>query len=191
MGSSLGFGSSECDCGSLRIRALFGLAFASAPDVQSLTSPHPANSPDHSSIGTPSGSRLRGNTLRLLVGTRFQFLFHSPPGVLFTFPSRYSFTIGRQRYLALDSGLPSFPLWRPSEWYSGNPTGDRALSSTRLSLSLAGLSRHLLLPCDFLNSLADQQIRVSAPTTHDLQRLTPYAQVVFGLFPFRSPLLRE
>ncbi len=85
---------------------------------QALTSPHPANSPDHSSIGTPSGYRLRGNTLRLLVGTRFQFLFHSPPGVLFTFPSRYSFAIGRQRYLALDSGLPSFPLWRPSEWYS-------------------------------------------------------------------------
>ena len=28
-------------------------------------------------------------TLPLLVGTRFQVLFHSPPGVLFTFPSRY------------------------------------------------------------------------------------------------------
>ena len=32
--------------------------------------------------------------LRPLVGTRFQVLFHSPSGVLFTFPSRYSFTIG-------------------------------------------------------------------------------------------------
>src|SRR5699024_1891693 len=32
--------------------------------------------------------------LRLLVGTRFQVLFHSPAGVLFTFPSRYWFTIG-------------------------------------------------------------------------------------------------
>ena len=28
------------------------------------------------------------------VGTRFQVLFHSPPGVLFTFPSRYLCTIG-------------------------------------------------------------------------------------------------
>ena len=28
------------------------------------------------------------------MGTRFQVLFHSPPGVLFTFPSRYWFTIG-------------------------------------------------------------------------------------------------
>ena len=34
--------------------------------------------------------------LRLLVGARFQVLFHSPPGVLFTFPSRYWSTIGRR-----------------------------------------------------------------------------------------------
>ena len=27
--------------------------------------------------------------LLLFVDTRFQVLFHSPPGVLFTFPSRY------------------------------------------------------------------------------------------------------
>ena len=31
-----------------------------------------------------------------IVDIRFQFLFHSPPGVLFTFPSRYLFTIGHQ-----------------------------------------------------------------------------------------------
>ena len=47
--------------------------------------------------------------LPLLVGIRFQVLFHSPPGVLFTFPSRYLFTIGHHGYLALESGLPSFP----------------------------------------------------------------------------------
>ncbi len=29
------------------------------------------------------------NPLRLLVGAKFQDLFHSPPGVLFTFPSLY------------------------------------------------------------------------------------------------------
>src|SRR5262245_17314572 len=34
--------------------------------------------------------------LRPLVGTRFQVLFHSPPGVLFTFPSRYWSAIGHQ-----------------------------------------------------------------------------------------------
>src|SRR5688500_8728305 len=108
MGSSLGFGSSACDygpCGPRPIQTRF--RFGSGR--QALTSPHTANSPDHSSIGTPSRYRLRGNTLRLHVGTRFQGLFHSPPGVLFTFPSRYWFTIGHQRYLALGSGLPRFP----------------------------------------------------------------------------------
>ena len=29
------------------------------------------------------------NALRQLVNTGFQVLFHSPPGVLFTFPSQY------------------------------------------------------------------------------------------------------
>ena len=36
-------------------------------------------------------------------------LFHSPSGVLFTFPSRYWFTIGGQEYLALEGGPPRFP----------------------------------------------------------------------------------
>ena len=35
-------------------------------------------------------------------------LFHSPHGVLFTFPSRYLFTIGRQKYSALEGGPPRF-----------------------------------------------------------------------------------
>ena len=33
--------------------------------------------------------------LLLFVCMRFQDLFHSPPGVLFAFPSRYWFTIGQ------------------------------------------------------------------------------------------------
>ena len=40
-------------------------------------------------------------TLWLFVSQRFQVLFHSPPGVLFTLPSRYSCAIGRQRVLSL------------------------------------------------------------------------------------------
>ncbi len=51
----------------------------------------------------------RHSGLWLLVSTWFQGLFHPPDGVLFTFPSRYCFTIGRSMYLALESGLPSFP----------------------------------------------------------------------------------
>ena len=52
------------------------------------------------------------NGLRQLVGTWFQELFHSPPGVLFTSPSRYWFTIG------LLGGV--FSLAR---WSSRIPTG--------------------------------------------------------------------
>jgi hypothetical protein len=72
--------------------ALFGLAFATATPP-GLTSPRTANSQAHSSKGTPSPHKVR---LRRLVGTRFQVLFHSPPGVLFTFPSRYWSAIGHQ-----------------------------------------------------------------------------------------------
>ncbi len=46
--------------------------------------------------------------LRLLVSTQFQDLFHSPLGVLFTFPSRYWFTIDRIIYLALAGGPAGF-----------------------------------------------------------------------------------
>src|SRR2546423_11669136 len=84
MGRSLRFGSRMRDSD-----ALFGLAFATA-SPHGLTSPRITNSQAHSSKGTQSRPHLKGvTTLPRLVGTRFQVLFHSPPGVLFTFPSRY------------------------------------------------------------------------------------------------------
>ena len=52
---------------------------------------------------------LAHSTLRLLVGTRFQVLFHSPPGVLFTFPSRYWSTIGHRRVFRLGGWSPLLP----------------------------------------------------------------------------------
>ena len=52
--------------------------------------------------------RHRTNRLRLLVRTQFQDLFHSPSGVLLTFPSRYLYTIDRKIYLALEGGPSSF-----------------------------------------------------------------------------------
>ena len=47
--------------------------------------------------------------LPLLVNTGFQVLFHSPPGVLFTFPSRYYSLSVTKSYLALGGGPPCFP----------------------------------------------------------------------------------
>ena len=42
----------------------------------------------------------------MLVNTRFQVLFHSPPGVLFTFPSQYFSAIGHQVVFRLGGWSP-------------------------------------------------------------------------------------
>ena len=90
----------------MELFALFRLAFAAAPELQSLNLAPYSKSPDHSSIGTPSSAARRTPTFcRLTVSG----LFHSPPGVLFTFPSRYWCAIGDQGYLALEGGPPDFP----------------------------------------------------------------------------------
>jgi hypothetical protein len=56
-------------------------------------------------------ARSQGTCIPLLplVGTRFQVLFHSPSGVLFTFPSRYCFTIGHGRVCSLGGWSPQIP----------------------------------------------------------------------------------
>ena len=72
--------------------ALFRLGFPAAPVLNTLTSLHKRNSLARSSISTTSYSLI---VLSPFVNAGFQVLFHSPPGVLFTFPSRYSFAIGQ------------------------------------------------------------------------------------------------
>src|SRR6476661_5432552 len=97
-----------------RTFALFRRAFATAP-ASHLNLARDRNSPVHSTKGTPSGM----NALRLIVGTRFQVLFHSAPAVLFTFPSRYWFTIGRQVVFSLrrwSSLIPTGFLVSRSTW---------------------------------------------------------------------------
>ena len=47
--------------------------------------------------------------LPLFVGMWFQVLFHSPLGVLFTFPSRYWSTIGQSGVLSLGGWSPQIP----------------------------------------------------------------------------------
>src|SRR5213594_4673791 len=99
----------------LQLIARFGLAFAAAPCLRHLTLLQTSNSPDHYAKGTPSAACGASSALGLrpLVSTRFQVLFHSPPGVLFTFPSRYLFTIGRQGVLSLAGWSPRVPTGFP------------------------------------------------------------------------------
>ena len=80
--------------------------------------------------------------LRLIVSIRFQVLFHSPPGVLFTFPSRYWFTIGCQLVFSLRRWAS---LIRTGSHVSRTTwdqiTAVSLLSPTGLLPSVAGLSR--------------------------------------------------
>ena len=99
---SSGFGSTSRNYG-----ALFRLAFASAPVLNTLTSLRNVTR-------RPVLQKVRHHTclrvvLCLLVSIGFQVLFHSPPGVLFTFPSRYYTLSVTRSYLALGDGPPVFP----------------------------------------------------------------------------------
>ena len=77
MGRSHGFGSTACNFRPIQTRFPCGFA------AEQLNLATHRNSLARSTKSTPSLA------LWLLVGIRFQVLFHSPPGVLFTFPSRY------------------------------------------------------------------------------------------------------
>ena len=99
MDRSPGFGSTLAD-----YNALFRLGFPSAPRLQRLTLPT-------SVTRRTVLQKVRGRALALpqLVNTGFQVLFHSPPGVLFTFPSQYYALSVTKEYLALRGGPRAFP----------------------------------------------------------------------------------
>ena len=101
MGSSPGFGSTPRD-----FRRPVQTRFRSGCARDWLSLATKRNSPVHSSIGTPSARLGAFDCLR---AHGFRNYFTPLIGVLFTFPSRYWSAIGHFEYLALESGLPSFP----------------------------------------------------------------------------------
>lgn len=178
MGSSPGFGSP------LPTLALFRLGFPAAPPSRA--------SPCRKR--TLAGSFYKRHAVRavsplpLFVSSRFQVLFHSPCGVLFTFPSRYS-------ALSVALGISPWKVvlpashWTPRiPWYSGSdlplPPSLRLRGSYPLWRSFpdcfasrVGLAQRAAALC---------RSYPSTPLTHRLQALP---RLRFGLFPFRSPLL--
>ena len=114
-----------------------------------------------------------------LIDIRFQFLFHSPPGVLFTFPSRYSFTIGHL-------GVFSFTQWSgliPTEFHVLRGTWDLGY--------LALLTFHLQDFHPLWSSIPERSITPTAqldivicrpphPASLILQRITSYTAQVFS-----------
>ena len=100
MDRSPGFGSTSCNSSPYSDSLLLRLRSS-----QILTSLH--NVTRRSVLQKVHGRTLI--VLPLLVNTGFQVLFHSPPGVLFTFPSRYYALSVTKSYLALGGGPPCFP----------------------------------------------------------------------------------
>jgi hypothetical protein len=94
MDRSPGFGSTICNFRPLR------LDFSAASAIFSLNLATYHNSLARSTKST------RSLSLPLLVSIRFQILFHSPPGVLFTFPSRYLSSIGHRLVFRLGGWAP-------------------------------------------------------------------------------------
>ena len=89
------------------------------------------NSPDRSTKSTTSSF----NALCVLVNTRFQVLFHSPPGVLFTFPSQYCSTIGHRVVFRLGGWAPHLPCGFHVSAGTPDTVSVLRISTTRLSLS--------------------------------------------------------
>ena len=153
------------------LNAHLALALASAPWLYHLTSQHIVTR-------RPVLQKVRHHPfgLCLLVSIRFQVLFHSPPGVLFTFPSRYYTLSVTWSYLAFGDGPPSFRqdtscldvLWVPLSF--------NVFLNTGLLPSSAYLSRYVLL---------SRLLAMSWPVP------LKYFYLRFRLFQFRSPLLSE
>ena len=148
--------------------ALLRLGFPTAPHLKCLTLPV-------SVTRRTVLQKVRGRAhmaLPQLVDTGFQVLFHSPPGVLFTFPSQYFALSVTEEYLGLRGGPRSFRQGFSCLVLLWILLGD-------LGFRIRGF--HSLRP-DF---------PVRSPILRLPQRSPNPAMHAsrFGLFPFRSPLL--
>ena len=150
--------------------ALLRLGFPTAPHLKCLTLPV-------SVTRRTVLQKVRGRTYKVLpqlVDTGFQVLFHSPPGVLFTFPSQYYALSVTKEYLALEGGPSDFPQ----------------------GFSCLVVLWILLLPIVFvygaftLSGLTSQTVPLTNRFTFAVLNPSMHARW-FGLFPFRSPLLWE
>ncbi len=185
MDSSPGFASTACDSlAILKTRFRCG-------SVHSLASPHTVT---RWLILQKARRHGPEGPLRLLVGTRFQVLFHSPLGVLFTFPSRYWSTIGHRRVFSLGGWSP---LLR-SGFHVPGPTLGRAAPGMRGvaygTVALCGRPFHAgSATASFVTGAgAGERPGESTPNnTRARQRFAAVRTCGFGLVRVRSPLLAQ
>ena len=133
---------------------------------------------------------LHKEELQRIVGTRFQVLFHSPPGVLFTFPSRYSSAIGHREVFRLDGWSRQIH----TEFHEFRATWECAHKTCGLHLrDYHPLRRHFPKASTSPHtprsrSAAQQRTHPTTPTQQPLPGITLRG---FSLLRFRSPLLTE
>ena len=151
-----------------------------------LTSPHTATR----WLILQKARRHNARLLRLLVGARFQVLFHSPLGVLFTFPSRYWFAIGHRRVFSLGGWSPRLR----TGFHVPGPTRDAPQWSVRFRVRGSHPLRPAL-PCRSAtmwicnrSQVGSTWTRVPQPPGGNACRLHAPG---FGLVRFRSPLLAQ
>ena len=126
--------------------------FPYGSDAEHLNLAPLSNSLARSSISTILHSLI---VLYLLVSIRFQVLFHSPPGVLFTFPSRYYSSIGHQVVFSLGEWSPRLPTRFLVSGGTLDPASFNQFSCTGLSPPLVTFSKSVpltnILPFAVLN----------------------------------------
>ena len=129
--------------------------------------------------------------LRPLVGTRFQVLFHSPSGVLFTFPSRYLSAIGHLGVLSLGGWSPqirtAFHESGPTQEHHREAGAFRVRDGCPLWCAVPRASTTTVL-CNFRRTEHGPEQSPYNPRTATRARLH---RPGLGWIPFRSPLLRE
>ena len=150
--------------------ALLRLGFPTAPHLKCLTLPV-------SVTRRTVLQKVRGRTYKVLpqlVDTGFQVLFHSPPGVLFTFPSQYYALSVTKEYLALEGGPSDFPQ------------GFSCLAV----LWILPLPTVFMYGAFTLSGLPSQAVPLTDRLTYAVLNPSMHARW-FRLFRFRSPLLPE
>src|SRR6202451_3154162 len=150
------------------------------------------NSQAHSSKGTRSLHSGRGQNAPTACRHTVSGTISRPlTGVLFTFSSRYWFTIGHQGVFRLRGWSPQIH----TEFHGLRATWDNARESSEFRVrGDQPLCRRFPTSSTtqtICNSLPDQQLRLSGPATPATQRLLALTRDWFGLFRFRSPLLTE
>ncbi len=122
----------------------------------------------------------------------FRYYFTPLTGVLFTFPSRYWFTIGHQRVFSLGGRSPRIPTGfhvSCGTWVSCSKSLIlllyRAITFYGRPFQIVQLSMRFV-------TLRPRRIGIRQnPSTPMAQRTRAITRHRLGLIPFRSPLLRE